>query len=270
MKKLILKTLKKKGLSLVKSQELEKLVCRSSKSKELVSELRFSMRDRLPSIPPIVPENINDCLTLLIGTSPFEGLSILNALYSSSDVPGSVCEMGVAQGATTQLIGSFLMSKESHKELCIFDSFQGLSEPTEEDALKNDIYDLGYIRAYGGLMSYGKEHVLSKLAEVSFPRTRIHLFEGFIDDVVERDKHRLPAEVSFAYIDFDLYAPIKTGLEMLESRLSKGSIIIVDDYDFFSTGAKSAVDEFYSSRKDHFTLSVPEKELGHFAVLERL
>ena len=46
------------------------------------------------------------------------------------------------------------------------------------------------------------------------------------------------------YVDFDFYSPISVALRFLNKRLVTGGVIVVDDYGFFSSGAKTAVDEF--------------------------
>lgn len=49
-------------------------------------------------------------------------------------------------------------------------------------------------------------------------------------------------------MDFDFYNPIKVALDFLHRVTPIGAIIIVDDYDFFSTGAKKAANEFVEER----------------------
>lgn len=44
--------------------------------------------------------------------------------------------------------------------------------------------------------------------------------------------------------------------------------MIVDDYDFFSIGVKTAVDEFIKKEKDKYQMYVPETGLGHFAIIK--
>jgi len=53
-------------------------------------------------------------------------------------------------------------------------------------------------------------------------------------------------------------------------RLLTAQIVIVDDYDCFSTGAKTAVDEFLTQQNISSTrwrLTVPNENFGKFAVL---
>jgi hypothetical protein len=55
--------------------------------------------------------------------------------------------------------------------------------------------------------------------------------------------------------------------------MSAGGMMVVDDYDWFSTGAKTAVDEFVAERnsaKLQYKCFVPDKTLGCFAILEKL
>lgn len=111
-----------------------------------------------------------------------------------------------------------------------------------------------------------------RLAKINFPGTRYFIHKGFIEQLIEK-QHGFPKSVSFAYVDFDLYEPIKIALEYLESSLSPGGKIMVDDYDFFSTGAKTAVDEFMekvNSVEQKYTIEIADQQLGHFAMISKL
>jgi hypothetical protein len=82
----------------------------------------------------------------------------------------------------------------------------------------------------------------------------------------------LPQAVSFAYVDFDFYEPIKVALEFLHAVTPKGAIVIVDDYDFFSTGSKIAVDEFLQGKNSnglYYDCVVPNTQYGYFALLTK-
>ena len=204
-------------------------------------------------------------LARLRGTPPAEAYFIINALFQTQTINGDVCEFGVAQGETSALIANEILA--GGKKLHLFDSFQGLSTPTLEDTLKDDIFSLGQMNAYKGTMSFQKSWVVSRLRAVNFPSDRYILHEGFIKDVFKANID-LPQKVSFAYIDFDLFAPIKSTLEFLITRTDQGAIIIVDDYDFFSTGVKKAVDEFILANPQ-FKIQIPHNDFGHFAILTK-
>jgi len=204
-------------------------------------------------------------LTRLRGTTASEAYYIIKALYQSKDIEGDVCEFGVAQGETSALIANEILAGD--KKLHLFDSFQGLSTPTKQDKLKDDIFGLGEMNAYKNTMSYPKNWVISRLNAINIPKHRYFLHEGFIEDVLNFEVD-LPQKISFAYVDLDLYAPTKATLEFLASRTESGAIIIIDDYDFFSTGVKLAVDEFVQYFPT-YQLQIPPTDFGYFAILRK-
>lgn len=210
-----------------------------------------------------------DLLTRLLGTSIPEAYFIARALAVTRDVAGDVCEFGVAQGATSTFMANEILA--SGKSLHLFDSFAGLPKPSEKDSLKDDIFKLGSMDAYAGRMACPEEMVRTRLKEITFPIDRYTIHKGLVEQVLAADP-TLPAQVSFAYVDLDFYQPIRRVLEYLDSVLTAGGIIIVDDYDFFSTGVKTAVDEFLSGpeRSLQYTRTVPERAFGAFVILQRI
>jgi len=211
-----------------------------------------------------------ELLARLSGTLPAEAYYIIHALEQSKTIEGDICEFGVAQGETSALIANEIAA--GSKTFHLFDSFEGLPKPTAEDQLKDDIFSLGSMEAYYGEMSFPEDMVLARLNAISFPENRLVLHKGFIDKVLENDSN-LPEKVSFAFVDFDFYEPIKQALEYLHQVTSKGSIIIVDDYDYFSTGAKTATDEFVEAMNSDqaiYECLVPNTHYGYFAVVSRI
>jgi len=203
----------------------------------------------------------------LLGTQPSEAYFIINLLEKTEKIDGDVCEFGIAQGETSALIANEI--RLTKKKLHLFDSFEGLPKPTEKDILKDDIDGLGNISAYKGTMSSPEEMVARRLKSVRFPKSRYIIHKGFIEDLV-REKNGFPGEISFSYLDFDFYKPTKITLDFLDKVTGRGSVVLVDDYDFFSTGVKTAVDEFISEKNKHtekYKLSVPDKVFGHFAII---
>jgi O-methyltransferase len=219
------------------------------------------------AIPP--DETRHALLARLLGTSPAEAFYIIDALVQTREIAGDVCEFGVAQGETSALIANEILP--TNKVLHLFDSFEGLPKPTVNDALKDDIFSLGSMEAYTGTMSNPESLVLARLKKVKFPDPRKVIHKGFVEQIIKTERN-LPAKVSFAYIDFDFYEPIGIALEFLHDRTDAGAMMVVDDYDFFSTGAKKAVDEFVSEKNSAGTvyeMLVPNTRYGYFAVLTK-
>jgi len=208
-------------------------------------------------------------LARLLGTVPSEAYFIVQALNKCKDISGDVCEFGVAQGETAALIANEIQS--GNKVLHLFDSFEGLPKPTEKDQLKDDIFSLGSIEAYTGKMSYPEENLHSRLKAISFPPQKFVIHKGFIEQVL-KDDTKLPPQISFAFVDFDFYEPTKLTLDFLHRTTSFGSIIIVHDYDYFSTGVKTAVDNFLEEKNMNakiYDCFVPNARYGSIAVLTR-
>lgn len=229
-----------------------------------------ALNARQPETPLPRNERRLALLPRLLGTPPSEAYALLQGLARAERVPGAVCEFGVAQGETSALLANEILA--SARELHLFDSFAGLPAPSEQDQLKDDIFGLGRIEAYAGTMAFPVERVRARLRAVGFPDSRVVVHEGFIEEVLATDR-RLPEAVAFAYVDFDFYAPIKAALEFLDARTSPGAVMVVDDYDWFSTGAKAAVDEFLAARNagsQRYRCLIPDSVLGHFAVLDRI
>jgi O-methyltransferase len=225
-----------------------------------LSELMFQ---DLPS-----REGRRELLAQLVGTPISEAMYILAYLNKSMAADGDVCEFGVAQGATSALMANEI--RQTSKQLWLFDSFEGLPAPTEKDILINDIFGLGSIEKYKGQMASPEEMVKSRLADIGFPMSRTRLVRGFIEETVKSSP--LPEKVCFAYIDFDFYEPILIALRMLHSRLADDGAIVIDDYGFFSAGAKTAVDEFVAEENGAFELSLPNQfaaESTPFCILRK-
>jgi hypothetical protein len=205
-------------------------------------------------------------LAELFGTSVSEAIYILESLHAGLKVEGDICEFGVAQGATSKLLASELFDSDRH--LFLFDSFEGLPPPSPEDVLIDDIFELGSMDRYQGIMTSPESEVREKLGAIDFPARRTHIMKGWVEETLARDD--APRKVAFAYVDFDFYAPIRTALEFLERVMPVGGRIVVDDYGYFSAGAQKATDDFVASRKDRFALSLPLPFAGKFALLERI
>jgi hypothetical protein len=204
----------------------------------------------------------------LTGTSASEALHIVACLRKSLGSEGDVCEFGVAQGDTSALLAHEILSTE--RRLWLFDTFHGLPKPHAKDELKDDILGLGSIEAYEGKMAYGIADVRRHVDGVGFPRDRVRIVPGLIEAVLEDGSLAKPGLVCFAYIDFDFYSGIHSALDFLHGHLSTGAHVVVDDYDFFSTGAKTAVDEFVAAHPHEYNFSVAPGELGGFCTFERI
>jgi len=230
----------------------------------LVNELHEALRALLFPLLPAKPGR-PELLAKLLGTGISEATYILAELHAALGKPGDVCEFGVAQGATSALLANEI--RDTGKQLWLYDSFAGLPKPSPKDELKDDIFGLGSMARYEGEMRCDRTEVETRLAQIGFPPERYAIRAGFVHDTLREDNG--PATVCFAYIDFDFYEPIAHALDYLDRHLSPGGRIVVDDYDFFSTGAKTAVDEFVARHGARYEFALPVPFAGNFSLLRR-
>jgi O-methyltransferase len=215
----------------------------------------------------VTEEKIFTMLEDFKGTSHVESLKIIESVFETIHLSGDVCEFGVAQGKTSKLISYLIMNTQ--KNIYLYDSFEGLPKPGVKDKLKDDIFNLGKMEAYEGKMSHNEKKVLEELSSIKFDLNRLKLNKGFFNQK-NMPLFNFPKTISFAYIDFDFYQPTIDVLKKIENLLIVGSIIIVDDYDFFSTGAKTAVDEWYDDKNNLFKLTKIKTLNASFVIIKKI
>ena len=208
-----------------------------------------------------------ELLNELMGTSVGEAIYIIQNLHLALQIPGDVCEFGVAQGATSRLLAAEIMPM-TNRRLWLFDSFEGLPAPSAEDKLINDIFRLGSMSRYEGTMKSPESEVLDKLDSIGFPRERTKVKRGWVREVIQTGD--LPLQVAFAYVDFDFYEPICDALDFIDARMQVGGRIVVDDYGWFSEGAQLAVDQFVARSGNRFKFEMPLPIAGHFCILGKV
>ena len=73
-------------------------------------------------------------------------------------------------------------------------------------------------------------------------------------------KKNAPKKISLLRLDTDWYESTKVELNLLFPKLSKGGVLIIDDYNTWS-GCKKAVDEYFKHKKNIFFLSIDNEAL---------
>lgn len=165
---------------------------------------------------------------------------LLSAAESVRNLPGDTAECGVYRGA-----GSFLIlasqAQAAAKMHHVFDSFEGLSEPDARDDPGR--HPTAYLWNKHDL-AVGEEIVARNLA--GFDRFR--LYRGWIPSRFEEVAERT---FSFVHIDVDLYQPTYDSLAFFYPRMTRGGIVMCDDYGFTTCpGAKSAFDDFLRDKPE--------------------
>ena len=150
------------------------------------------------------------------------------------NVPGDTAECGVYNGAGSYMICKVNQVNElHHRTHHLFDSFEGLSKPSEFDGTH-------WIE---GDLSYPLKKVTENLSGYTL---KIH--KGWIPDCFSNSEQHY---FCFVHIDVDLYQPTLDSIEFFYPRMNEGGLILCDDYGFTSCpGAAKAIDQFLQDKQE--------------------
>lgn len=172
-------------------------------------------------------------------------------LAEEQKIDGCIVECGVARGGTSALM--LLISKRRRKgverDAWLFDSFEGLPEPTAEDGVRRK--PVSKDKASSDL---AKGYCLGTLEEVEnllfnkfdFNREKVHLVKGWFQDTLPQYREQV-GDIAVLRIDGDWYESTKCCLENLYDNVADGGYVILDDYAL--VGCRKAVDEFFADRE---------------------
>lgn len=154
------------------------------------------------------------------------------------DLPGDAAEFGVYRGGTARLIGKAFAG--SNKTLRLFDTFAGMPEtdPGKDAHKRGDFSDTSPQAA--------------RLTLMDVPNVELH--PGFFPDSAAQ---LMDKTFCFAHVDVDIHRSIAEACKFFYPRLSRGGVMIFDDYGAPTCpGVKAAVDVFFAEAKEH-TLYLP-------------
>ncbi|HZX14100.1 MAG TPA: TylF/MycF/NovP-related O-methyltransferase [Thermodesulfobacteriota bacterium] len=155
-------------------------------------------------------------------------------------INGSFVECGVCDGGSAGIISS-VTRHNKNRHIWLFDSWEGLPEPTE-----NDVSYIGEPGQRGMALGYEgkvKELLFRKL---KLDDNKVHLVKGWFNDTVPPHKKDI-GKIALLHLDCDWYESVKFCLEELYDNVVKDGFIFIDDYGHWK-GCKKAVDEFIEER----------------------
>jgi O-methyltransferase len=181
------------------------------------------------------------------------------------NVPGCFVECGVWKGGSSAIMALAIKNAGQERHLHLFDSFEGLPEPTEIDGKYAAIYSGG--RNQGNLTTTNNceagldevRHLM--LNQIKVDPAFVHFHVGWFQNTVPAKASEI-GPIALLRLDGDWYDSTKVCLEHLYPLLSPGGIIILDDY-FYWEGCQKATDEYRTRNRindpiqqvDQFTAS---------------
>ena len=185
-------------------------------------------------------------------TSPERIFALCEAVryIVANNIPGDIVECGVWKGGSMMAVADTLLSlNQETKHLYLFDTFEGMTDPSENDLdfrgvkatkLMKEIQEKG-----SGWCSAQINEVKAAMNSVGYDENKIHLVEGRVEDTIPDQS---PSTIALLRLDTDWYDSTRHELIHLFPRISPGGVIIIDDYGYWQ-GARKAVDEYIKENK---------------------
>lgn len=174
----------------------------------------------------------------------------LASAIENDGVEGAFVECGVFKGGCAAVMGYVARRGGTDRRTWLFDSFEGLPEPTAEDG--QQAVDYSRSRSTGrletvdrcvGPMDVVKEVLFDKLR---LDQRRIVIRKGWFQDTLPGARGEI-GPIAILRLDGDWYESTKTCLDNLYDNVVPGGYVILDDY-YCWEGCKKALDEFVAAR----------------------
>lgn len=186
------------------------------------------------------------------GSARLIGLVNAVAFLVSNRIEGDFVECGVWRGGSMMAAAYQLLSiGDTSRHLYLFDTFQGMTPPTEKDRVftgqraEEILANTPRKEGPGVWAVASREDVQRNMEATGYPFDRIHLVQGRVEETIPQ---QAPERIALLRLDTDWYESTKHELVHLYPRLASNGVLIIDDYGHWK-GAKEAVDEYFAARK---------------------
>ena len=190
-------------------------------------------------------------------TSPERIFSLIESVKHvvNNQIEGAFVECGVWKGGSMMAaIETLKHQNVFNRELYLYDTFEGMSEPTENDIdhaqqsaaeqlAQRNKNESDVVWAYSPL-----EAVQKSVLSTGYPSDLIHFIKGKVEETIP---NTLPDKIAILRLDTDWYESTKHELAHLFPLLTHGGILIIDDYGHWA-GAKKAVDEYFLNLNEKY------------------
>lgn len=156
-------------------------------------------------------------------------------------IAGSFVECGVRNGGSAGILAAEA-SRRPVRPVWLFDSWEGVPEPTDADIAMPTGQP-----GQRGMFLGAQQKVEELFTKLRLRREHIHLIKGWFSESIPPHKDQM-RQIAFLLLDCTLYESYKFCLEELYDSVATGGTIWIDDYGTWQ-GCKRAVDEFLRERR---------------------
>lgn len=133
------------------------------------------------------------------------------------------------------------MELDARRKLYLFDTFEGMSQPTEVDVDFHGV-PASVCMAEAPKVSYSPlDEVAANLRSSGYDESLVTFVKGKVEDTLPE---AAPDQIALLRLDTDWYESTYHELVHLYPRLVTGGVLIIDDYGHYE-GAKLAVTRYF-------------------------
>jgi len=184
----------------------------------------------------------------LVGWRGLKATSLVMDHIGEGKVEGAIVECGVARGGSAALMAMAAEEMDHCPAVWLFDSFEGLPNPTRDDFVEGHGETGRHVRPLSRGSCLGTYEEVGELLfrRLRLDRKRVRLVKGWFQETLPATRENI-GPIALLRVDGDWYESTRCCLENLYDQMVVGGYIIVDDYGA-CYGAKKAIDEFVSRR----------------------
>jgi O-methyltransferase len=218
-----------------------------------------ALEQKLKGLRGLIPELGSDDEQLLAAakglsmTSPIAQWELIQAIryVENRGIEGDLVECGVWRGGNLVIAGLLRSRLGFDRQIWAYDTFAGMTAPTEADFKPGEELDVekkfaDLERGDRNEWCYASEQDVLQNFESRVGNRNLRTIRGAVEETLTKAEN-LPEKIAILRLDTDFYESTKAELEILYPRLSKGGVLIVDDYGEWA-GARKAVDEYFSGQ----------------------
>jgi O-methyltransferase len=184
--------------------------------------------------------------------SVYSSQEVLQFTYDAAiqcmDIEGDFIECGVAAGSQLGMMAQAVIDSKTDKLTYGYDSFEGIPYAIECDGTQPGIGEidktkLGLLESTG-ISSHSIENVTENFGKFGVSMDKVRLVKGWFEHTIPTSKHN---KIALLRLDGDLYTSTKVCLKHLLKKVSKGGMVIIDDWQL--PGCRKAVLEHIPKNK---------------------
>jgi O-methyltransferase len=171
---------------------------------------------------------------------------------AANKVPGAIVEIGCWGGGALGLSYWALRKNKLKREIYGYDTFEGHPRPSKKDI---DIWGQSQIKRFKqhekskrGWAKITLPTVIKNLKNMQVDQKHVKLVKGMVEISAKRI---CPQKISLLRIDVDWYKPTLFALSNFYPKLSRGGVLIVDDFGHYR-GCEKALRKYFKKRMPRY------------------